>query len=643
MISVDPPVEAATAISVARLRKAYALPQGKQLSVLNDISFEVKRGECIAILGPSGAGKTTLLSLLGALERPDGGEIWLDGLPVHRLRGRAAARFRRQHIGFIFQSFYLLPTLTAWENVTAPLLPFQHEVDFDPRQRARALLAQVGLEQRLHHFPAQLSGGEQQRVAIARSLLNHPPVLLADEPTGNLDPATGQTILALLQAQQRAEGCTLVLVTHNPTVAAAADRRIRLRTAERGLEVEHVEEYVGTPGAVIPTPDYAGDARRRTRHGVSRRIVLIGSLTFAGVAAVGGTIWLAKQSSSLPVTTSPSSLGKTLVVYQGHHSNISAVAWSPDGTSIASGAASLPGLRWIQATDQQRQAAIMDSEMGRADATVQIWDPRTGQRRLIYQGHRGGVGALAWSPNSTRMASCGLADASTQVWNPVNGQRLSMRSNGTGERQGALAAIWALAWSPGGTYLAIGDALHRVQVWKVATGQTVVTYTRHRGPINCLAWSPDGGQLASASSDGTVQVWDALTGQQQVVYTDQTGPKRAVLWSADGQSVVSAGSDGSIKVWQANNGNVFWLYTGHTRAVNALAWSPDTSLLASGSDDTAVYLWQNWNSNATTPLYQYRAHTAAVLAVSWSADSTQVASGSADQTVRVWLASFASP
>lgn len=640
---VDPPVEAATAIRVARLRKAYTLPQGKLLSVLNDISLEVKQGECVAILGPSGAGKTTLLNLLGALERPDGGEIWLDGLPVHLLRGRAAARFRRRHIGFIFQSFYLLPNLTAWENVTAPLLPFQHEVDFDLWQRARVLLAQVGLEQRLHYFPSQLSGGEQQRVAIARSLLNRPPVLLADEPTGNLDPATGQTILALLQAQQRADRCTLVLVTHNPVIAAAADRRIRLRTGELGLEVEDVEEYVGTPGAVILAPKRAVDAGRLTQRGLSRRTVIAGSLTIVGAAAVGGTIWLTKQTSSSPVTTSTSSLGKTLEVYQGHHSSVSAVAWSPDGTSIASGSAPLPRLQWIQATNQQRQVATMNSETGRADATVQIWNPRTGQRHLTYQGHRGGVGSLAWSPDSTRMASSGLADASTQVWNPLTGQRLSMHSNVTGARQAASTAIWALAWSPDGTYLAFGDASHHVGVWNVATGQIVVTYTRHRGPINSLAWSPNGEQLASASSDGTVQVWDALTGQQQVVYTDQTGPKRAVLWAADGQSVLSAGSDGSIKVWQANNGNVFWLYTGHTRAVNALAWSPDTSLLASGSDDTTVYLWENWNSNATTPFSHYRAHTAAVLAVSWSADSTQVASGSVDQTVRVWIARSASP
>jgi ABC-type lipoprotein export system ATPase subunit len=221
------PDQHTTVLQVMGLSKAYAIPDGK-LQVLRDVNLEVQRGECIAIIGPSGSGKTTLLALIGALDVPDSGAIWLDDTAVHTLHGPAAADFRRQKVGFVFQLFYLLPNLTALENVMAPLLPYRRKLDFDLRQRAQDLLERVGLGERMGHPPARLSGGEQQRVAIARALINRPPVLLADEPTGNLDPRTGREVLDVLRSQQRTGNQTLILVTHDPQIAAAADRRIQL-------------------------------------------------------------------------------------------------------------------------------------------------------------------------------------------------------------------------------------------------------------------------------------------------------------------------------------------------------------------------------------------------------------------------------
>ena len=221
-----------TVLRVEHLTKTYALPNGR-LRVLQDISFQVLHGEFLAITGPSGSGKTTLLSLLGALDSPDSGEIWLEEIAVHRLRGLEAADFRRQQVGFVFQLYYLLPNLTALENVMAPLLPYRRKLGFDLRQRAQELLESVGLGDRLGHPPARLSGGEQQRVAIARALINHPKVVLADEPTGNLDPATGLEVLEVLRALQRSGKQTLVMVTHDPELAALADRRVHLEQLRR--------------------------------------------------------------------------------------------------------------------------------------------------------------------------------------------------------------------------------------------------------------------------------------------------------------------------------------------------------------------------------------------------------------------------
>lgn len=214
-------------LRVEKLSKTYHIPDGK-LQVLHDVDLQVWWGEFIAIIGPSGSGKTTLLSLIGALDSPDSGEIWLEDRAVHRLRGTAAADFRREQVGFVFQLFYLLPNLTALENVMAPLLPYRRKLSFDLKKRARELLERVGLGDRQGHPPARLSGGEQQRVAIARSLVNHPKIVLADEPTGNLDPKTGIEVLEVLREVQRTGNQTLIMVTHDPQLAALADRRIQL-------------------------------------------------------------------------------------------------------------------------------------------------------------------------------------------------------------------------------------------------------------------------------------------------------------------------------------------------------------------------------------------------------------------------------
>ena len=219
-------------LRVEHLNKTYALPNGR-LRVLEDVHLAVQQGEFLAITGQSGSGKTTLLSLLGALDSPDSGEIWLEEMAVHRLRGLEAADFRRQQVGFVFQLYYLLPNLTALENVMAPLLPYRRKLGFDLRQRAEELLESVGLGDRLGHPPARLSGGEQQRVAIARTLINRPKLVLADEPTGNLDPATGNEVLEVLRALQRTGNQTLIMVTHDPELAALANRRLHLEQLHR--------------------------------------------------------------------------------------------------------------------------------------------------------------------------------------------------------------------------------------------------------------------------------------------------------------------------------------------------------------------------------------------------------------------------
>ena len=196
------------------------------LTILADVDLDVGRGESVAVLGPSGSGKSTLLALMAGLDRPDSGEVWLDGERIDGLSEDQLARLRRTKIGFVFQSFQLLGNLTARENV---LLPMELLGAKDARRRADDLLREVGLSERGHHYPAQLSGGEQQRVALARAFGPRPSVLLADEPTGNLDGATGRVVLDLLVGMRADQGATLIVVTHDAAVADLADRRIHLK------------------------------------------------------------------------------------------------------------------------------------------------------------------------------------------------------------------------------------------------------------------------------------------------------------------------------------------------------------------------------------------------------------------------------
>ena len=195
------------------------------VEVLRGIDLNLEAGETVSVVGPSGAGKTTLLMVIGGLERPSRGEVTVAGHALGALDEDGLARFRGRHVGIVFQSFHLIPTMTALENVAAPR---ELAGESDAFERARGELAAVGLAHRLHHFPGELSGGEQQRTAIARALVNRPEVLLADEPTGNLDAATGAQVMEHLLERSRDGGATLVLITHEARLAARCDRSVRM-------------------------------------------------------------------------------------------------------------------------------------------------------------------------------------------------------------------------------------------------------------------------------------------------------------------------------------------------------------------------------------------------------------------------------
>ena len=204
----------------------------RRVEILKGISLSIPAGQFVAIVGASGSGKSTLLGLLAGLDTPSEGGIWLDGTPIHSLDETALAAVRGRKIGFVFQSYQLIQTLTALENV---LLPFELNIDGNGLARARSLLETVGLGERMDHYPIQLSGGEQQRVALARAFVVEPPIVMADEPTGNLDSTNGKLVLDMLLERNRAAKTTLVLVTHDSEVASRADRRIVLKD---GLVVE---------------------------------------------------------------------------------------------------------------------------------------------------------------------------------------------------------------------------------------------------------------------------------------------------------------------------------------------------------------------------------------------------------------------
>jgi putative ABC transport system ATP-binding protein len=217
------------AIELDRVAKVY--PRGaREVAALREVSLRVRAGESLAVMGPSGSGKSTLLSILGCLDRPSRGRYVLDGVPVSEMDDDALSHVRNRRIGFVFQSFHLIPQLTVMENVETPLLYGAVPME-QWRARAHRCLDRVGLAHRADHRPAELSGGEAQRAAIARALVCEPALLLADEPTGNLDSATGEEIAALL-AELHGEGRTLVVVTHNEGLARRAERMVRLRDGQ---------------------------------------------------------------------------------------------------------------------------------------------------------------------------------------------------------------------------------------------------------------------------------------------------------------------------------------------------------------------------------------------------------------------------
>lgn len=209
---------------------------GHMVTILSGLSFDIPEKQVVAIVGPSGSGKSTLLGLLAGLDQPTTGRIHLHGQEITALTEHQLANFRRQHVGYIFQSFHLIPTLTALENVA---LPLELSGEVSAMERAHTLLDAVGLKERAGHYPVQLSGGEQQRVAVARAFVCQPPVLLADEPTGNLDSANGEVVINLLLKLNRDQGSTLVLVTHDVTLAQRADRVISLQDGRIVLDEMH--------------------------------------------------------------------------------------------------------------------------------------------------------------------------------------------------------------------------------------------------------------------------------------------------------------------------------------------------------------------------------------------------------------------
>lgn len=218
-------------ITARELRKIYQMGE-VEVHALRGVSFTIQRGEVVAIIGPSGSGKSTLMNILGCLDKPTDGEYILDGEKISELNDDQLASIRNRKVGFVFQSFNLLPRSTALSNVELPLRYAGLSNAKERRERARRALEAVGLGDRILHKPTELSGGQQQRVAIARALVNHPSIIMADEPTGNLDSKVGQEIMDLLLNLNRAEGVTLIIVTHDPKIAAQTERIIKLKDGQ---------------------------------------------------------------------------------------------------------------------------------------------------------------------------------------------------------------------------------------------------------------------------------------------------------------------------------------------------------------------------------------------------------------------------
>lgn len=219
-----------TIVELQSVEKTYWLEK-VEVKALRNVNLKIEKSERLAIIGPSGSGKSTMLHLIGCLDRPTKGKIFIDGTDTSKLNNGELAKLRREKIGFVFQFFHLLPTLTALENVELPMT-FAGISKTKKEERARKLLELVGLKERMHHKPAELSGGERQRVAIARALANNPQLILADEPTGNLDSSSGGEIIKLLEELNEKEKVTLIIITHDPMIAANAERIIYLKDGE---------------------------------------------------------------------------------------------------------------------------------------------------------------------------------------------------------------------------------------------------------------------------------------------------------------------------------------------------------------------------------------------------------------------------
>jgi putative ABC transport system ATP-binding protein len=228
---------------------------------LSGVSLSVKRGEFLSIIGPSGSGKSTLLGLIGGLDSPTDGKVYLDGIDITRLNEGALTTIRNEKIGFVFQFFNLIPTLTALENVALPI-QFSQNRKFNPTKRARELLTMLEMDDRMDHRPNQLSGGQQQRVAIARALANNPPLLLCDEPTGNLDTHSGEIVMQALRAVRKATDTTIIMVTHDMEVASQADRIVSIvdgqiasdaRASQQLAIIQDIQQKRST-GEWVPTP-----------------------------------------------------------------------------------------------------------------------------------------------------------------------------------------------------------------------------------------------------------------------------------------------------------------------------------------------------------------------------------------------------